>query len=163
MLNQPAAVLHAEYTAWASRRLLDAARELAPEELDRDLRTAYRSVFGTLLHIYQGDRIWLARLEDEKTGPLHQSGDEALDLAGLDAAWGSVHERFAAWTRRTPDLDHDVEFTDTKGRPHRIPRWQIVLHVVNHASYHRGQVSAMLRQLGKIPPATDLIYFYKSK
>ena len=163
MLDQRAAVMHAEYSAWASRRLLDAAKELAIEELYREMNTAHRSVLGTLVHIYQADRIWLARLEGEKTGPLQETGDETLDLSGLDACWPVLLGRFVDWTRSTSDLHQDVDFSDTKGRPHRTPRWQILLHVVNHASYHRGQVSAMLRQLGRIPPATDLIHFYRAR
>ena len=49
-----------------------------------------------------------------------------------------------------------------KGDPFETPLWQIVLHVVNHATLHRGQVMAMLRQLGIPPPPTDLISYYRS-
>ena len=47
------------------------------------------------------------------------------------------------------------------GKQYESPVWQIVLHVVNHATLHRGQVVAMLRQLGMTPPGTDLIYYYR--
>jgi len=54
-----------------------------------------------------------------------------------------------------------VAYKNIKGEPFQSPVWQIVLHIVNHASYHRGQITTMLRQLGHTPVPTDLIAFYR--
>ena len=56
-----------------------------------------------------------------------------------------------------------VSFTDLKGNPHTQPLWQIILHVVNHGTHHRGQVSGFLRTLGHTPPPLDLIAFYRAQ
>jgi uncharacterized damage-inducible protein DinB len=53
---------HLDYTAWASRRLVDAAAQLTPEELTRDFETSDHSVLGTLVHVFAADRIWLSRV-----------------------------------------------------------------------------------------------------
>ncbi len=55
-----------------------------------------------------------------------------------------------------------IEYKDLKGNPYQSPLWQIVLHLVNHGSHHRGQVSGMLRALGKTPPPLDLIAYYRT-
>jgi uncharacterized damage-inducible protein DinB len=54
-----------------------------------------------------------------------------------------------------------LEYQDLKGNPWRQSVWQIVLHVVNHATHHRGQVSGFLRSMGHTPPPVDLIAYYR--
>ena len=60
-----------------------------------------------------------------------------------------------------PDLDRVIAYQSMAGDPFSDPVWKIVMHVVNHATLHRGQVMAMLRQMGVAPPGTDLIYYYR--
>jgi uncharacterized damage-inducible protein DinB len=60
------------------------------------------------------------------------------------------------------DWDRIVFYRNTKGEASQQPLWQIVLHIVNHASYHRGQITTMLRQIGCMPIGTDLITYYRS-
>lgn len=61
------------------------------------------------------------------------------------------------------DLVRLVDYQDMKGNAHRTPVWQIVLHVVNHATLHRGQAMSLLRQLGAEAVPTDLIFYYREK
>ena len=81
----------------------------------------------------------------------------------LTAAWGNLQSGWEAWAGSLTDgdLERVAQYKALDGTPFESPVWQIVLHVVNHATLHRGQVMAMLRQLGAKPPATDLIYFYR--
>ena len=81
----------------------------------------------------------------------------------LTVDWQNLQENWEKWSEGLSDcdLDRDANYTLLDGTPFTTPVWQIVLHLVNHATLHRGQVMAMLRQLGTKPPATDLIFYYR--
>jgi uncharacterized damage-inducible protein DinB len=62
-----------------------------------------------------------------------------------------------------PDLERVVDYRDTRGEPFRSRMHEMLRHVVNHASYHRGQVTNHLRAVGGVPPSTDLIRWYRER
>jgi uncharacterized damage-inducible protein DinB len=152
---------HLDYTAWATRRLVEAAALLSPEELDRDFLTADRSVLGTLVHVFAADRVWLARVQG---APFPGAPTEVeRNLPFLQTAFPELHQRWREWasslTPESPSLE--IAYSDLKGHPWKQPLWQIVLHVVNHASHHRGQVSGFLRSMGHTPPPLDLAAYHR--
>jgi uncharacterized damage-inducible protein DinB len=153
---------HLDYSSWASRRLVDAVSQLSPEDLTRDFATADRSILGTLVHIYAADRAWIGRIEG---APPDTFVDPAIDmhLSVLQNDWPVVQQR---WHTMAANLDDNavqtvVSYTDTKGNPYKNTIQQIVLHVVNHATHHRGQVSGFLRTMGHRPPVLDLMKYYR--
>lgn len=154
---------HIDYTAWASQRLMSAAAQLSAEELNRDFQTADRSVLGTLVHIFAADRLWLSRL----AGGPHPGfvTDADRSLAVLESDWPAVLDGWKQWAGALTDEDalRAVAYSDMKGRKWNQPLWQLVLHVVNHATHHRGQVSGFLRAMGHPPPQCDLIYYYRNR
>lgn len=162
-MSIPVSVLrtHIDFTAWASSRLVEAASKLSGEELNRDFGTADKSVLGTLFHTYAADRIWFSRVENKPR--LFIEDGEAVTLAVLQSDWPALLERWKSWAAGLSDeqaaanLDH----TDLQGRHWSLPLWQVVLHVVNHATHHRGQVSGFLRALGHTPPPLDLVRYYR--
>src|SRR5688572_21545704 len=87
---------HLDYTYWASDRLLDAARPLTDDELTRDLGTSFGGVIGTLVHIFQADRIWLSRVSGAPRTTLAEP-DEVWTLDSLQAAWVEVHLQWIDW------------------------------------------------------------------
>jgi len=160
----PLSVLHThlDYTAWATNKILEAVAVLGEEEATRDMVVSHTSVLGTLQHIYYADRVWLARLEgrmidfaDEGDGP---------SIAELTSVWPAVLKDFRDYAEGLSEDDANSAFTykNLQGAEKTLLRSQAILHVVNHATLHRGQVVAMLRQLDKTPPATDLVFFYLS-
>jgi uncharacterized damage-inducible protein DinB len=147
---------HIRYSGWASRRLLDAALKLPPDDLQRDLKVSHKSVLDTLSHIHKADRIWLSRV----LGTPYEMPEGELELH-----WPRVQrqwEEFAA-SLGDADLARIVAYNDLQGNPHESALCQIVMHLVNHATLHRGQVMAMMRQLGTAPPPTDLILYYREQ
>jgi len=149
---------HLAYTEWATARVIAAARELAPEDLVRDFGTADRSVLGTLTHVFGADRVWLARIQGKP-----QEWPKEYDLEGLRNDWSTVYRRWQEWGSALTEstIAERISYRDLKGNPWVSPVWQIVLHVVNHGTHHRGQIAGFLRALGKTPPPLDLIAFYR--
>jgi uncharacterized damage-inducible protein DinB len=153
--------LHIDYTVWASRRVLDAAAALTPDELIRDFGTSDKSVLGTLLHICGGDLVWIERMYGKS---LTSFPTDQLTLATLQSDWPQVWKRWKTYADELTDetAERIVAYATFKGIPYRTPAWQIILHVVNHATHHRGQASGFIRALGKKPPVLDLMEYYRS-
>jgi uncharacterized damage-inducible protein DinB len=154
--------LHLNYSAWASQRLMDSAAKLSQDELTRDFQTADKTVLDTLVHVYAADRIWLARVLGEPRATFIDPEDR--DLTTLQTEWPALQERWKLWLRDFHDDDalRVFDYKDLKGRLYSQPLWQILLHVVNHGTHHRGQVSGFLRAMGHPPPPLDLIAYYRS-
>lgn len=152
---------HIDYSAWASRRLVEAAAQLTGEELNRDFQTADRGVLGTLVHIFAADRLWLSRLAGTPHPGFVTEADRSLSVLQHD--WPVLHERWREWVRGLSDEQTlaVISYTDMQGRPWSHSLWKLVLHVVNHATHHRGQVSGFMRSLGHPPPPIDLIHYYR--
>jgi uncharacterized damage-inducible protein DinB len=153
--------LHLDYHAWASRRLLDTAGQLTPGELARDFKTSDKNVLETLAHVFGADRIWLARVGG--VSPTTLLAPEDRHLGVLIEQWPALQQRWKEWA--APQSDQSVQasipYRDLKGNAWEQPLWQILLHVVNHGTHHRGQVSGFLRAMGHNPPPLDLIAFYR--
>ncbi|MBV9769977.1 MAG: DinB family protein [Bryobacterales bacterium] len=154
--------LHLDYSAWASHRMLDEAAKLSFEELTRDFKTADKTVLDTLVHIYAADRIWLTRVMAEPRATFVDPEDRDLSL--LQIEWPALHARWKFWLRdfRDEDVLRVISYKDTKGRAYSQPIWQILLHVVNHGTHHRGQISGFLRAMDRTPPPLDLIAYYRT-
>ena len=152
---------HLQYSAWASQRLVHAASELSEAELLRDFQTADHSVLGTLVHTFAADRLWLGRM---RKAPRPQYSSEAdYRLAVLESEWPAVYhgwdDLLKGWTDE--EVRSDLTYLDLKGNQWTQPVWQLVLHVVNHATHHRGQAAGFLRTMGRVPPPLDLVAFYR--
>ena len=152
---------HLNYTAWASQRLVQAASALTPDELVRDFGTADHSVLGTLVHVYAGDRIWLGRIEGNPPARFIVP-EQDLHLSVLQRDWPALLERWKQWSTLLTEgsIHEEISYKDTKGNSSSQPIWQIVMHVVNHGTHHRGQVSGFLRAMGHRPPVLDLRAYY---
>lgn len=151
------------YTEWADRRTLEAARKLPLEAYQRDLGTSLRSVGATLAHICAVEWLWGERLRG-------RSPSSYAHLAGLSRpeelarAWEEVWSDLGAALAAADDaqLDAPLTYRTTEGETYTQPAWQVALHISHHSAYHRGQVAAMLRQLGAEPLPTDLVVYFRS-
>jgi uncharacterized damage-inducible protein DinB len=156
-----------EYDRWANRRVLKAVSTLSAEEFTRDLRGSFRSVRDTLLHILGGDWIWLtywgkppdssASLSDLKAKREAKFSPELFpNVDALQSKWMEVElEQFEFVNRvNNESLGRMLPFRGT-----RLTLMHLMQHVVNHSTYHRGQVALMMRQLGAEPLATDFHVF----
>jgi len=152
-----------DFHYWARDRMLDAIEPLTPEQWTRDLGNSFRSVRDTVAHIYSAEWVWYERWRGNAPAAL-LSAEQFPDVATIRKAW-TEHERHV---RALLDgLGEDgvarvIPYTLFSGVASASPLWQMLQHVVNHASYHRGQVTTMLRQLGAAPAKScDMITFYR--
>lgn len=148
------------YTMWADRQVLESLAEVPPEDLNRDTGSSFGSLLATMAHILGSEQVWLSRFVG---APLERlpSANEYADLPSLAAGfvdfWPQLEVFLASLSEA--QLAAPFDWVNFKGESHRAPFQQVVVHFANHATYHRGQVASMMRQLGHHPPGTDLVYW----
>jgi uncharacterized damage-inducible protein DinB len=151
------------YHRWANGIVLDAAASLAPEQFDRDLGNSFGSIRGTLAHVLGADWVWLSRWlgSSPTTFPDWDVSTSAL----LRERWREIEQKQRDFLDGLgePDVDRVITYTVFSGKAMSNPLGELSRHVVNHATYHRGQVVTMLRQLQVEPPHTDLILYYRQR
>jgi uncharacterized damage-inducible protein DinB len=153
------------YTEWANERVLNAAEKLPSEELLRDVRISHKSILGTLLHMAGADWMWLERWHgNSPVGNDVWAGwtaDDARSLQQVREKWEPIVRKRNAYleTLSDADLARELGYRRFTGEAYSLPLIQQLQHVVNHATLHRGQVVGMIRQLGIVPPTTDLLFY----
>ena len=154
-----------DYHYWARDQLLNALEPLTPEQFNQDLGSSFKSVRETVVHVYAAEWAWHARWNGQSPTALMTS--EAFpDVTAVRRAWTEHEAKMRAFLDSLGEqgIAKVLEYTLLTGQAGASPFWQMLQHVVNHASYHRGQVTTMLRQLGAQPgKSMDMIAFYRTK
>jgi len=156
---------HTGYSAWATRRVLEACSPLTEEQLGRNCGASHSSLLQTFRHSHDAERVGLDRLVAVGKGslPLGPAPEHSFEF--LVQSWPELWEGYRRWLEAASD--DDLAFVVSTVLPDdavfHVPRWQIVLHAINHSSYHRGQIITMLRGFGVQPPNTDLTAYYAAR
>ena len=153
---------HIEFAGWANARALSAASALTADELEYDFKTSEHCIRSTLVHIYRSDRIWFERVQGRLADYRVEGDDTMLALA---ANWPLARERWREWSQALTEKDvlAEVTYKDLQGNTWTQAIWKIILHVVNHATHHRGQAMGFIRALGHTPPNVDSIMFARQQ
>jgi uncharacterized damage-inducible protein DinB len=154
-----------DFHYWARDRMLAAVEALTPEQFHRELGGSFRSVRDTLAHTYGAEWIWYSRWHGDVPAAL-PTPDTFPDFGSIRQTWRDHEQRMRAFIDGLDDhgLERVIPYKLLNGTPGASVLWHMIQHVVNHATYHRGQVTALLRQLGAAPPkSTDLITYYREK
>jgi len=149
----------AAYNQWMNEKIYACAAELTDEERKRDMGAFFGSIHRTLNHLYLGDEAWMERLHGEPVSMKSPAEVRFDDFEPLRSARRVMDERIARWAARLTDdfMDGPFKFRSvTYQRDIEMPGWAAVTQVFNHQTHHRGQVSTLLKQLGKDPGPTDL-------
>lgn len=156
-------LLH-DYTRWADLRMFEALSKLSPEQFTKDLGSSLKSVRDTVVHIVSAQWIWLSRWNGIVPKGMWNPADYP-DLLSIRAAREELGRELgdfvAAQTEES--LAKPLTYKNLKGDTLSYPLGQLMLHYVNHSTYHRGQVTTLLRQLGAQPVSTDLVLYYAEK
>ena len=148
------------YHRWATARTLESCAALNQEEFTRNLGGSFPSIRETLAHSFMADNAWAHRVRGEA---LARPPMESLpaDLMTLRNAWEPV---LRGWENlvETRDPNETISYHAFDGSPFQSRLEDIVRQVVNHGSYHRGQVTNQLRLLGHAAQNTDWISFTRA-
>jgi len=161
MINQETARVLALYKAWADRRTFEAFSALPRGELTRERPTRFKTIVGTMNHSYIVDLIWRAHLEGRPHG---FAARNSMLHEALDQTWRAqqtYNEWLVGWAcaQSEASLLETVRFRFISGEEGAMSRGAILLHIVNHATYHRGWVNDLFLQIPKMPPSTDFCIF----
>ena len=151
------------YNAWANQLIFDAVAKLPEGEATKPRRTLFKNIVHMLNHNRVIDLIFQAHLEGREHGFTARNTPEHPPLDELWRAQQAVDNWYVAWSDRMTDaaLDEKVAFTFVGGGQGVMTRGEILLHVVNHTSYHRGFVADLFYQVPAQPPTTDLPVFLR--
>ena len=149
------------FNTWANERVLSAAERLTEEQLTRPLGSSFPTIGATLAHLAGAEWIWLRRLKGESPAAAPEWTREPT-LETLRRHLQEIQTERTAYLEgvRDEDLERPVPFRYLSGAEGRHSLREILLHLVNHSTYHRGQVASMLRLVDATPPATDMLIFF---
>ncbi len=153
----------ARYNAWAHARLFAVLAALPPPVLNQRRASGQGSLLGTLSHAWVVDQIWQAHLEGRPHGYTSRNTANEPVLAQLQAGQAALDAWYTAYADALQPQAHDevVDFRFVDGGAGAMRRGDILLHVINHKTYHRGYVAQMLYESGSRPPVMDLPVFLR--
>ena len=154
-----------EYNIWANHRLMRAAATLSVDDFKRDtLLASHGGVRGTLTHILFAEWLWLERWKGVSHTRVIDEGEFA-DVVALRDRWTLIEEHREEWFRglREGDLAEVIKYRNLEGVPWEAPLWKLMQHALNHSTYHRGQLTLLLRAVGARPVVTDLLIWDRAQ
>lgn len=154
-MNRHDFITHFAYNKWANRRLLKAAGPLPIESFSKDLMASFGSLRGTFGHILWGELWWL-RFWQNGALPPEFPPEEFPTVQALSTRWSELEQEQQAFVAGL--TDEQVAAT-RRVRDYEYTLGELLHHLLNHSTYHRGQVVLLLRQLGERPPSTDFRLF----
>lgn len=151
----------ARYKAWADEVFFASVAALPAGEATKKRNTLFKSIVGTLNHNLVVDLIWQAHLERRDHGFTARNLVLHPELDALWTAQRALNDWFVRWAdgQTAASLAETLSFRFISGQPGAMTRGGMLLHVVNHASYHRGWAAEMFFEVPAKPPATDLPVF----
>ncbi len=148
-----------DYTKWANELMFDATEALLPEQMFRPVGGSFACIRDTWGHLASADWVWLCRWtgESPKTWPTWAHGS----VGEIREEWRRIHTQREEFLDglSDEDLEREIVFTRLNGEVDQATLGFLFQHVVNHATYHRGQIASQIRLVGGVPPSTDLLRY----
>jgi len=151
------------YKAWADTALFSALAEVAAEVLVQEQKIVFGSIIRTLNHVRAMDVVWRSHLEGGAHGFTTRNPADCPQFPELRAEQTALDQWFVAYVDvlRCEQLRESIGFSFIGGGDGNMSRAEILMHVVNHTTYHRGHVAGMLYEANVPPPTTDLPVFLR--
>ena len=153
------------YNAWANKLIFDAVAALPAGEATKERQSLFKNMLHTLNHNYVIDLIWQAHLEGREHGYTARNTPNHPPLAELWRAQQAVDDWYIGWGDKVTDaaLDERLSFTLIGGNQGAMSRGEMLLHIINHTSYHRGFVADLFYQVPARPPTTDIPVYLREQ
>lgn len=137
-----------DYHYWATHRTLAAAEALTKEQFFQPQRNSYSSVHGLLVHMMGAEWIWLQRCQGSSPTAIPNTS-QFPTLAALKERWTPLEAEMRAYIagQTEENLEGEVHYTTTSGRPFHMARWQMMVHLANHGTHHRGELAEMFARM----------------
>jgi uncharacterized damage-inducible protein DinB len=153
------------YNIWANQKILDIVLSLPEEKQTGEVPSSFNSLLKTVLHMWDAESIWWQRMKLQERFVVP---GENFKGTMKDAVYGLMQQskQWEEWVSNASDLslEHVFQYQNSKKEQFKQPIYQMIVHVVNHGTYHRGQLINMLRQLGvEKLPSTDFIVWSRKK
>jgi uncharacterized damage-inducible protein DinB len=162
-MNHPTIQLYS-YHKWANRRVFERLKELPSEVYDREIKSVFSSIQQVIIHIYQTDGMWLSVMSGDEFSQTmkiikqQQEKSAGKNLREMEELYKEINRQYESFLNRHA-LDEQMAISHPKYGELETTVTQMVKHVVNHGTYHRGNITAMLRQQGHAGVPTDYIFF----
>lgn len=154
-----------DYHVWANKKVFERLEELPEEVLHQELGNVFPTIYQGLVHIYQVDTVWLS-------GMMGNSYEQIIALLGtieaktagkslqqiLSAYWEKAEE-YRVFLNSVIDLQAEKQFPHPTFGVLNASIYELIQHIANHGTYHRGNISSMLRQLGHAGASSDLVFY----
>ena len=149
------------FNYWARDRQLAACSVLGKDELTRPIGNEFTSIRETLFHLWGAEWIWLERFSGRNPKALPDWPPEDETLGRLVSHWNDVEVGMRIYLGSIPAgaLVDPFTYKDTKGVELQVALWRLLIGLVNNQTYHRGQITTMLRRLGELPPEIDFLAY----
>jgi uncharacterized damage-inducible protein DinB len=152
------------YNDWANERMMEAIRSVSEESRRSPITSSFGSLRETLGHMVSAEWIWLQRWNGQS--PATAPGWVATDSTDryLERLAEIRKQRLTwLWELDEAAFEKPIEYSNLAGNTYRNSLADLIRHVVNHSTYHRGQLATQLRQLGQVPPSTDFIVYRREQ
>jgi uncharacterized damage-inducible protein DinB len=148
------------YNRWANDLVVESVRRLAPHQYIGEPAPGWTSIRATLVHLADATWIWARRLQGEAVAARMTEAEvpELDDVVRLLDRGHDAFDRLVA-TLTPEQLGASWSYRNIEGKEFRVPLWAVYRHVVNHATYHRGQVASKLKRFAVDAPATDFVFW----
>lgn len=156
---------YAAYNLWANNRIIEVINNLTDEQVDREIVSSFSSIKKTLLHLWDVENIWWQRMKLAEV-QVWQSDSFEGSLLELNTNIQAQSKQWKEWIDLATEaaLEHEFIYKNSKKDQFKQPVYEMLLHLFNHQTYHRGQLITLLRQVDeKNVPNTDLISFLRKK
>jgi uncharacterized damage-inducible protein DinB len=150
-----------DYSYWANHRYFAVTEGLTDEQLRRKQRHSWGDVHSVLVHMMSSETVWLKRWQGEAPKQ-HLEATSFPNLSSLKSAWAEVETNMRAFVeaQSEEDLQNVITYTNFTGQTFRVPLWQMLMHVTNHATHHRGELAAMFALMDVPHPEEEVIQYF---
>lgn len=164
-MNQEVRTMY-DFHVWANRTMLTHLKKLGEEIYTREIQSVFPTVARTIAHIYVVDSGWLAMMGGKSMNEVmavsaeRTAEAESKSIEEIEILYAELAERFKAFLNSEEDLGRTIVLDNPYAGVRDTSLSEMVLQVVNHATYHRGNITAMLRQMGHASVMTEYGLFW---